>query len=133
MNKRDEIRKILERIKNDLFCEDCPYLNPKEEDQSEQKEPHICNLLKVQVFHLQGHPMVYRDTKCIVKHEKEIDRLLSLCEARPLGIAKPKISKEKLRGALARGYCTERNGKKELDAYLIEDMAVQIETSDIYE
>ncbi len=32
-----------------------------------------------------------------------------------------------IREALARGYCTERNGKKVLDPDLIEDMAVEVE------
>ena len=35
--------------------------------------------------------------------------------------------KESIRGALARGYCTKRNGKKVLDSDLIEDMAKEIE------
>ena len=35
--------------------------------------------------------------------------------------------KTEIREALARGYCTERNGKKILDPDLIEDMAVEIE------
>ena len=35
--------------------------------------------------------------------------------------------KEVVRGALARGYCTERNSHKVLDPDLIEDMAVEVD------
>ncbi len=37
------------------------------------------------------------------------------------------MDKDELRCALARGYCTERNSKKELDSDLIEDMALEVE------
>ena len=33
---------------------------------------------------------------------------------------------EDIRGALARGYCTERNARKELDADLLEDMTREV-------
>jgi len=34
---------------------------------------------------------------------------------------------KKIRGALARGYCTKRNENKVLDVDLIEDMVLEIE------
>jgi len=34
---------------------------------------------------------------------------------------------EKIRGALARGYCTKKNENKVLDPDLIEDMAIEVE------
>ena len=37
------------------------------------------------------------------------------------------MNNEELLGALARGYCTERNKHKILDPDLIKDMAVEVE------
>ena len=37
------------------------------------------------------------------------------------------MKEDTIRGALARGYCSDRNSKKILDPDLIEDMAVEIE------
>jgi len=46
------------------YCDECSSLYPKEWDQSDTKEPHICRKTTLQVHHLNEHPKLPRPDWC---------------------------------------------------------------------
>ena len=48
----------------DQYCDECEDLNPTEEQQSEDKEPHVCKALNKPVYHLGQHPLIVRHINC---------------------------------------------------------------------
>ena len=46
------------------FCHDCHFLDPKEADQTDKKEPHFCNLLGVTLKHDGHHPHIPKHPMC---------------------------------------------------------------------
>ena len=69
------------------------------------------------------HPLINSaEGKSFVSNSEIADALLNAGQ-----IPKEKaLSKEEISGALARGYCTDRNSKKVLDSTLIEDMISEL-------
>ena len=56
------------------FCfVNCPYLSPKEREQSEDKEPHRCKRYGKQVKHLGHHPRLVRLGECGYQMMEPID------------------------------------------------------------
>ena len=48
------------------FCRaNCCYLEPKEEGQSNRKEPHICRKFSTRVYHLGSHPKLNKCSECL--------------------------------------------------------------------
>lgn len=47
------------------FCNfDCPYLDPKEDEQTNKKEQHYCKKYKSKLFHFDAHPNIYKLKEC---------------------------------------------------------------------
>ena len=46
------------------YCDDCIHLAPKEKDQTEKKEPHMCNKMNVPLYHFNQHPHIVRPDNC---------------------------------------------------------------------
>ena len=47
------------------FCRaNCKNLNPKEKEQGEKKEPHICMSFNERVYHGPFHPQLIKSNKC---------------------------------------------------------------------
>jgi len=46
------------------YCDDCKYLKPKEQEQTKEKEFHMCLKYNKQVMHLGEHPKIRRLKEC---------------------------------------------------------------------
>lgn len=56
------------------YCDECEYLKPKEHEQTDKKEPHICNAYRRLLFHRGRHPRIPTPDYCIInKIDEEID------------------------------------------------------------
>lgn len=55
------------------FCDNCMYLYPKEHNQSEKKEPHICKKYDMFVIHRGNHPKLPRLNVCLDDEEMKIN------------------------------------------------------------
>lgn len=50
---------------NEEFCDpNCPYLDPKEEDQTDAKEVHRCTKYKCKLYHFRAHPNIHKLKIC---------------------------------------------------------------------
>ena len=75
-------RKIVEvaLLKEQLFCDDCVYLSPKEDQQTSKKEDHVCQCAKMFTFsgcyrilyHGQYHPRIPRPDECKWYEKEEL-------------------------------------------------------------
>jgi hypothetical protein len=64
---------------DEKFCYDCIALDPKELDQTNKKEKHICKIWKEIVFHeIVHHPNIVRCNKCQLYKTKEIIDILGV-------------------------------------------------------
>lgn len=52
-----------------MHCDNCMWLSPKEKHQSSRKEPHMCTKFKVQVYHHNQHPKIFRCHECLTNPE----------------------------------------------------------------
>ena len=53
------------------YCDHCKYLDPKERDQSGEKEPHMCVLYGMPVFHNGQHPRIPTPDYCNIDEDEE--------------------------------------------------------------
>lgn len=87
MNKEERIRKLIDdsnklieehgfseefmRVSNEaMYCGNCDHLNPKEHDQTKDKEHHVCTKYKIQVRHLGHHPNILKCKSCLIDKEE---------------------------------------------------------------
>jgi hypothetical protein len=54
-----------------IYCGDCKYCIPKEKDQTNKKEDHICKLYKIRLLHFNNHPNIVKCKKCL---ERKIEK-----------------------------------------------------------
>lgn len=53
------------------YCGMCPYLKPKEYEQTEEKENHICTKYNKRVLHAGHHPRLLRLNICLRSKERK--------------------------------------------------------------
>ena len=51
------------------YCDNCKYLKPKESEQTDKLEPHMCTLINQPVFHYKSHSRIPKPYWC----EEKID------------------------------------------------------------
>ena len=106
------------------------------------EEMHIIKEVIIQLLYAEMYPLPEKSTaeECNNRKEKamdkylgknlkpgelpilnyKVDKVMAVIHDR-LPERLPKITEENLRGALARGYCTDRNKHKTLDSDLLDD------------
>ena len=57
------MRSKYDKIKQE-YCDDCKFLNPKEHEQTESKEPHMCMIFNKPIFHNGEHPRLPKPEFC---------------------------------------------------------------------
>jgi len=53
------------------FCDKCIFLSPTEEEQTSDKEPHICKEYNETLYHSGSHPRIPRLIKCLLDHKDD--------------------------------------------------------------
>jgi len=51
-----------------MYCNGCKNLDPQEEDQTDEKEPHMYKLWGIRVLHFDKHPLIIVPTNGPCNH-----------------------------------------------------------------
>lgn len=57
-------------IKDYLDCNNCYWCTPKECEQTENKEPHICNKYNMRLFH-RANTKIHPCQECLLEQDKQ--------------------------------------------------------------